>query len=177
MPGSGKGTIAKLLSKELGYKIIEFGQLFREISAKKKFTLAEVNKDKKLANEIDKIVDNKIISSGKKDKLIIDARMGFHFVPKSIKLFINVDPKIAANRVFRDKRKAEEFTSEKDAYESLRKRAEFDRKRLLDLYHVDIYNLTCYDFIIDSSYLDEKQVLKSIMGFLLTKMPVTAKRL
>ena len=64
----------------------------REIAAKRGITLLELSKLAETDRSIDKELDNYQIQLGKdEDNFIIDARLGWHFIPDSIKIFLDVN--------------------------------------------------------------------------------------
>ena len=82
-PGSGKTTVARLLAKKLGYRHYSIGDLRGEIALRKGITIDELNKLGEKDPSSDREVDEYLESLGKKeDNLVIDCRMGFHFIPQ-----------------------------------------------------------------------------------------------
>jgi cytidylate kinase len=166
MPGSGKTTIANLLAKKLHYQSFFPGEYRREISNQRGLTLKELNDSETKGKEIDEIVDEKIRLLSHKDNIIIEGRMGFFFAPKSVKLFFDIDLKEAAKRIIQQKRKSEEFDSERDAFIQLEKRVQADAERYFELYHVDAFNINNFDFVIDTTNLTKKEILNKTLEFL-----------
>jgi len=169
-PGSGKTTVAKLVAKKLKMKHYSLGDFMGGIAIDKGISLLELSKLAEKSDEIDKALDDKQISLGKKeDNFIIDSRLGWHFIPRSIKIFLNADINEAAKRIFSCSRKDEkENTSLKKTLENIKKRIASERKRFREYYGLDIYKKQNYDIWIDTTDLGIKDVVKKLIGLIIS---------
>ena len=53
--------------------------------------------------EIDHKIDSFTKALGeKKESFVLDSRMAWHFIPKSLKIYLRVQPDVAAKRIFND---------------------------------------------------------------------------
>ena len=75
VPGTGTTTIAQLLSKELGLKMIYIGELFRELAKKYKMSLEEFGEFAKNNPKIDQELDEQQIKYGKQGNVILEGRL------------------------------------------------------------------------------------------------------
>ncbi|MBW2988445.1 cytidylate kinase family protein, partial [Candidatus Woesearchaeota archaeon] len=153
-PGSGKSTIAKELSKILGYKRYYIGGMRREIARKLGITLAELNKRDEEEFFSDRIVDERIVEIAKnEDNVIIEGRTAFYFVPYSVKVFLDVDLREGARRIYQhSKEKArpeESYPSVEETYNAVCERMESDKRRYSKYYGFDCYDTSHYDIVID----------------------------
>jgi len=174
--GSGKTTIAKMIASDLGYDFYYTGRIFRQIAAKQGITYAQLMERMKTDESIDREVDRKTKELGKKeDDLVIDSRMAWYFIPQSAKIFFKVNKDIGAKRIYEHlksdvsgERGNEDRNLDSVARikESNRKRKEADSERYNNLYGVDIWNEKNYDFVIDTSALDIRQVHKRVLNHL-----------
>ena len=99
-PGSGKTTIAKMLAERLGYKYYSCGLFMRNLAEKKGTSLNAFIKMAEMDPSIDKEIDEWQTQLGKKENnFILDSRLGFHFIPKSFKIFLDVDLDVSAERL------------------------------------------------------------------------------
>ena len=181
LPGSGKSTLAKGIAKALGLKHYSAGDFLREIAREKGLGLMQVQKQMAGDRAIDDELDARTAKLGKEqDGFVIDGRVAWHFVPKSVKLFVKVDLRKAAERVFadtaagREERKGEkENKSVEETLRNMQKRVEMNRKRYSKLYGVDYLDEGNYDIVVDttSSGIDEtkEKVLKQIKLYLSKK--------
>jgi cytidylate kinase len=162
--GSGKSSISKLLAKRLRYKCYSVGGLRREIARKHGLTLAQLNKLGETHDWTDKEADRFQKELGKKQgNFVINSRLGFHFIPNSFKIYLHANLKTRAERVFREKRKFEQFRSLKETEMALVEREKGDRLRYRKYYRIDISDMKHYDLVIDTTSLSKKQIVERIM--------------
>src|SRR3989344_1182249 len=101
LPGSGKSSTATGVANELGYKHFSSGDLFRTIARERGVSIEQINKTAELEQEIDHAVDERLRQMVNDDQLVIDSRMAFHWMPKSFKVFLKINPYLAAERTFK----------------------------------------------------------------------------
>ena len=168
--GSGKSSISKEL-KKLGYEVITAGTIFRDIANERGISIVELNELAKDDPSIDNLIDERSKELGKiKDKCIFDCRLGWFFIPDSLKIFIDVDIKEAAKRILNDpNRVAETYESVEKACEEIKRRQELEKERYLKLYNADIYDLSNYDVVLDSTDKTIKELVNTIVS--LNRMP------
>ncbi|HLD72231.1 MAG TPA: cytidylate kinase family protein [Candidatus Nanoarchaeia archaeon] len=169
--GSGKSTVAKLVAQKLNLKHYSTGDFMREIAIRRKVTLLELNKLAETDPSVDKELDERQIKLRKEeDHFIIDARLGWHFIPDSIKVFLNVTDEEAARRIFAEKRKDERYNTTLDlTLENIKRRKESETKRYQQYYGVNYFNLKNYDLIIDTTKLTAKEVADKLIEFVRKK--------
>ena len=162
--GSGKSSVGILVAKKLGFKYYCIGDVRREMAKKKGISLSELNKlgekDPSTDLEPDKFAEEK----GKtEDNFVIVGRTSFHFIPKSVKIFLDVDPKTGAERVLNHSRNNEKYKDLSEAIEKIRMRFESDKLRYKKYYNLDILNKKNYDYVIDTTNLTIKEVVDKII--------------
>jgi len=164
LPGSGKSTVAKMLAKKLGYKHHSTGDFMGELALKRGMSVLELGKLAEKDKSIDKALDDWQAKLGKEEKdCIVDSRLGFHFIPDAVKVFLDVDQDVGAKRVFADLRPDEkENTSLAATKANIQKRIESERKRYRKYYGVDCYDKKYYDIIIDTTKRTPEQVIRKI---------------
>ena len=169
--GSGKSTIAKLLSEKLKLKHYSIGDLMRAMAIEKGTTLLELNKLAEKDKSIDFELDNKLKELGKtKDNFVVDGRLTAFFVPNAeIRVFLETDDKIRAQRILKDKRQHEKSKTLKEALSNIKKREESEKKRYQKYYGVDYLDKILYNFVIDTTKLTPEQVVEKIIGFVKQK--------
>ncbi len=156
-PGSGKSTIAKGISKELGYEHFSMGDFQRELAKERGLTIREWGELEKADPKYDRMVDDKQTDlSKKKDNFVLDSRLGAKFIPDAIKIFVDAVEDIRIERRLSHKRKEEDFESHDEARFDMRKREEANRERFLKFYGFDFLDMSNYDIIIDTSALNIK---------------------
>ncbi|MFA5773346.1 MAG: cytidylate kinase family protein [Candidatus Paceibacterota bacterium] len=169
--GSGKSSTAKRMAEILGYKHYSTGDFMRSIANDKGISLAELGLDAETDNSIDKELDDRNLEIGKKEDVVLDSRLGFYFIPESFKVFLELDPSIASERILEDKKsnpnrhtESSGFDTRESIMESINTRLLSERKRYKKLY--DIENFTAhdnFDLVIDTSQIPLEEVSQKII--------------
>lgn len=163
--GSGKSTIGRLLAEKLGLNHYSTGGFMRQIAKERRITLLELSKIAEQSNEIDKVLDERQVKLGEnEDNFLIDARLGFYFIPNSIKIFLDVDISEAAKRIYREKREDENNESFEETLKNIKARQESERKRYEKYYGIDFTNKSHYDIWIDTTNKSLEQIIELILG-------------
>ena len=159
--GSGKSTLAKQLADALGWPRYYMGGLRREAAAKRGLTLAEYNK----LGESDPSTDLEVDEYQKKlgeteDNFIIEGRTSWHFIPHSLKLYVDVSDEEGARRIFISGREGEDksMNTYEDVLTSIKERKVSDRKRYQEFFGIDTYDLKNYDYVIDTTNMTISEV-------------------
>lgn len=157
--GSGKSTTAKRLAAEFGYKHFSSGDLFRALAKERGISIEQINKQAELEKEIDHAVDERLKELNDESDLVIDSRLAFHWIPESFKVYMTVDPDVAAKRIYEGIRKEGRVSQMADSAEHVREataeRLASEKKRYLDLYGIDIDDHGGFDLVVDTSKEDE----------------------
>ena len=160
--GSGKSVIAKTLAEEYSLKHYSTGDLMRKIAMEKGYTIE--NWSHVTPKEIDNMVDEWVKKIGEtEENFIFDSRLAFHFIPDSIKIFLDVSYEEAARRVFSDQRKSEaKAKTVEELAERNRIRWKTDGERYKDIYGINIDDKNNYDSYIDTTSKTKDEVLTEI---------------
>lgn len=163
--GAGKSTVAKILSKELGYKHYSSGDFMRAMADERGVSLMELSHQAVKDPSIDREIDDRQIQLGKsEDNFIIDGRISFHFIPQSYKIYLKVSPDEGGRRIYGAKRSGEkENTDLVSTIENLRARAGLERERYKKFYGIDPGLESHYDIIIDTTKINAEQVARKIL--------------
>ena len=166
--GSGKSTVAKLLSKKLKLRHYSIGDLMRFMSAEKKISLLELNKLAEKDKSIDFELDSKLKELGKeKDNFIVDGRLTAFFIPNAdVKIFLDANDKIRAQRIGKDIKHAERGKTLHENIKAINFREESEKKRYMGYYSVDYMDKRLYNFIIDTTKIGPDEVVKRIINFI-----------
>lgn len=135
--GSGKSTVAKILSHYVGCDVIEAGTLYREYAAKKGLSVLQQNESDDW--EIDKYIDTTMETYGKEqDNIIFVSRLAWHFVPDAYKICLIVNPITAAKRIAADKKRiGEQHSTWGETYEYNKKRKSLENTRYNKMYGIN----------------------------------------
>jgi len=157
-PGSGKSTTADKVAELLGYTRHSSGDIVRQVLAKHKMTMAEYNDRAEHDHSLDSAVDGKLRELSNKQDVVVDSRLGFYWIPESFKVYLDLDMAVATARIIKDavnntsrSNTGEGNSSLADVTTQVRKRMENEQGRFRAMYHVDPYNLSHFDLVIDTS--------------------------
>lgn len=173
LPGAGKSTLAKKLAEKLGYNFYSMGNIRRQIAKDKGLTLEEYNKECEQGSAEDEKIDNKVKEIGlNEDNFVIDSRTAFHFIPDAKKIFLTVEPKEGAQRIWADlnekglaekRNEANQLKTVEAVEDNVKKRVESDKKRYQEYYGFDAYDSNNYDFVIDTTGLKNSETLEKAL--------------
>ena len=165
--GAGKSSTAKRLAGELDYRHFSSGDMFRQIAKKRGLTIEEINRTAELEVAIDYDVDEWLRSLGKEDKIVVDSRLAYHWIPDSYKVFLTLDMQIAVERIFKqmetEGRESQSANSLENLMEATRVRKESERRRYQNLYNMDLADLTPFDLVVDTSLHDLDDVVQIVL--------------
>lgn len=165
-PCSGKSSAAKLICEQHGFQRIGVGDMFKEEAKNRGMNAEEFNQLCLADPSYDFFIDNKTAEKGKElegQDYIFDSRLAWHFVPKSFKVFVDLDEETMADRLVNSDREGKEkYDNIEDAKKSLVHRQELENERYKKIYGVDIYDLKNYDFVVDSKNLSQQGVADAI---------------
>ena len=164
--GSGKSTVCQILRDTYGFEIFSTGAIQREVAREKGVTTLELNEMMKIDHNLDDVIDEtttRISRERRDDKLIFDSRMAWHFATDTFKIFLTIDPMVAAVRVMADPRAEEPYASVEEARDMLIKRSRVERARFQELYGVDYYDKNNFNLVVDTSNRTPEEVVSLIM--------------
>lgn len=168
--GAGKWTLSKRLAEYLQYEVIGIWQIKRELAKEMGITIVEFDKigwenpDK--AQEFDLKFEEYQKSLDPTSKIILDGRMAFWCQPDAFKIFLDVDDKVGAERVFSHQRETDASWSLEEVKQTNYERNEWARQTYITLYNVDMYDLSHYDLVIDTTGLTPDEVFEYVIkGF------------
>jgi cytidylate kinase len=153
--GSGKSSTGKRLAQELGYEHRSTGDFARQIAKEHGFTITEWNKHAEQHPELDEQVDTKSKDMKNDNNVILDSRLAFHFIPDSFKVFLDIDSRVAAQRIYNDLdqgHRAEEHQAEsiEDMVRDMDTRVQSEIKRYQELYGVNHHDHENFDLVINT---------------------------
>ncbi len=168
--GSGKSSTADLVAKKLGFKRFSAGDFTRKIALEMGISLNELSKREEEDKSIDLKVDAELTRAGEVEKSVIDARMAFHFIPDSFKVYLDLPPEIAKGRILNNlkentlRNKSESSSSPEEIYEKIIARLTSEKKRYQEYYGVNHTDKNNYDLVIDTDKNNLEQVVDIIVS-------------
>jgi predicted cytidylate kinase len=155
-----------MLARRLDLDHVSAGDFMRELASQRGLTLLELSQLAETDETIDREIDERSARhASQRGGFVLDARIGWHFVPVSFKVFLDVRPEVAASRVFGARRGTEPENVDLAAtQEAIRRRTESERQRYLDYYGIDYLDPVHYDLVVDTSELTPDQVVDAIVA-------------
>jgi len=142
--GSGKSSTAKKVAGILGYKHFSSGDFFRQVGLELGLSVTETNIRAETDPKIDEMTDQKMRDLNKTEKIVVDSRLAFHWIPNSFKVYLDLPPEIAKNRILNNlkenklrQQSEKESSNLEEIYATMQKRLESEQKRYWDLYKID----------------------------------------
>ncbi len=161
--GSGKSSVATELKQLTGFDIIGTGAIQRAIATRRGLTTLELNEISQTDRSVDDEIDAYVIETGKsQDRLIMDSRLAWHFIPTAFKVFLAVDVVVGAERVFNASRNDEKNESLEITLKNNLKRQTIEDQRFNQLYNIHFRKYGNYDLIIDTSYATPLAIAQKI---------------
>ena len=160
----------RMLAEHYGIKTKGTGDFMRELSRKHgysditKFLVEYVSEHPEVDHQVDE--EQRLYGEQNKD-FVLDAHLGFYFVPDSIRICLICDMEEAARRILEDTgRTTEDATTINDSIDSIQKRRDTMRRNFLSLYKVDIDDRSNFDLLLDTTSLSSAEVFESISTFI-----------
>jgi len=157
--GTGKSTVGKLIEEQLNFEFISVGNYSRAFAMKTYgMTINQFQKHCNNHPELDNLIDEKFKTEcNSKDDIVIDYRLGFHFIENAFNVLLKVSDQKASERISLGNR-VDEVTSP----EAIQLRNETMRTRFLNRYNVDFTIDNNYDLVINTDNLTPNEVAQKI---------------
>jgi predicted cytidylate kinase len=164
--GSGVTTVTRGLAEALEYRRFSAGGLFRNVARQHNMTVEELNDYAGRNRAIDREIDTLIRQLGEGSEIVLDARLGYYWIHDSFRVYLTVDPDVAARRICDDinegLRHEEGAGTIDQVIVGLRTQAESTRRRYLHDYGIDIDNTRNFDLIINTDDRTPAEVVQLI---------------
>ena len=162
---AGKGTVSKILIKDLDYGIYRNGEYARKLARDMGLDITSFNAYLVDHPEIDLQIEKSASEYAKDhDNFIIDARLGWYAVPESFKVYLRVDIDVAAQSAFKDsdRKSSESFATVEEQKVDMQKRFKMENERYWNLYHVRKEDMSNYDLVVDTTNMTPEEVAEEI---------------
>lgn len=157
-PGSGKSSTADKVAELLGYTRYSSGEFVRNITHKQKVTLQEFNKRAESDPDMDYYIDEELRKLRDHNDIVVDARLGFYWIPESFKVYLDLGDDVAIARIFKDASTntmrsdaGEGSKSMSDVADQVGERIRSERTRFKKLYGINPYSTEHFDLVVDTA--------------------------
>jgi cytidylate kinase len=156
-PGSGKSSTADRVAELLGYERYSSGEYIRTISQKHKISLREFNERAEQHPEMDYQIDESLRKLRTQKDIVIDARLGFYWIPESFKVYLDLNSDIAIARIFKDANvntsrsgTGEGSNTMSEVADQVEARMQSERLRFKKLYGINPYSTEHFDLVVET---------------------------
>lgn len=157
--GSGKSTVAKILTERLGMEYYSTGRICRAVATRHGIDVEHMNTYMEAHPELDKEIDDGLRALSQDERpLLIDSRMAWHFVEGTFRVYLTTETAVSAARIFHAGRAEESFATVEETEASIRKRRQSESKRYKELYGVNNHDLNNYDLVLDTTYASPEEI-------------------
>lgn len=157
--GSGKTTVARGLSQQLGFVHVSVGDVFRELAKEHTMTLEEFSKYAEDHPDVDELIDGKQVELAHHyGDVIVDGRLSGWILNGDVAVWLNAALEVRAQRIAQ-----REGIPYKTALSETAMRDKSEAKRYRAFYDIDIHNLNVYSLVIDTARWDQFGVIAIII--------------
>ena len=167
--GSGKSSTAKKVAQILGFQHFSSGDFFRQTGLELGLSVNEINKRAETDRDIDYRTDEKLRNMRNAEKVVIDSRTAYHWIPESFKVYLDLPSEIAKTRILNSikedklRQRSEQVSSEEDIYQKMSERFKSEQMRYRDLYKINNADKSQYDLVVDTNKNNLEQVVDIIV--------------
>ncbi len=165
-PCSGKSAAIAYIMDKYGFTKFSGGELFRRIATERGIDILELNRQRDIS--VDKLCDDEIAKIGARDlnkDIIFDSRTAWHFIPKSFKVFLDIEQDEQVRRMLGSGRTDEKIDlTPEEAKASLNERWNLENERYMSIYGINNCNPSVFDLVVDTSNLTVEEVGEKIIN-------------
>src|SRR3989344_7806659 len=168
--GSGKSSTAERVAAKLGFGRFSSGDFMRKLAVEMGISLNELSIKAQTDPAIDIKIDDEVKKAGELEKIVIDSRLAFHWIPESFKVYLDLPPEIAKERILNNlkenslRRQSEDSLTSEEIYTKIIHRLESEKKRYMELYGVNHSDKNNFDLVIDTNKNNLNQVVDIIVS-------------
>jgi cytidylate kinase len=161
-PGSGKSTVARLLSDKLKMPLVSAGSIFRKMAEERKVSLEEFGKIAEGDGSIDRRLDERTLEvAARKESIILEGRLTGSMLHrngiKAFKVLIDAPLDVRSHRVA-----GRDSASPAEAKKAIIKRQDSESARYRKLYGIEMKDIKIYDLVVESGDKTPEQIANII---------------
>lgn len=162
LPGSGTSTACKLLQEHLGFRWVNTGQLFREMAREHGMNLNEFGKYAQDHHEIDEELDRRQLCLASEGRVILEGRLSGQVLKRAkapgLAVWVDAPEEVRLARVSR-----RDGLTPGEARDFTLNRERLEKERYLEIYGIDLTDLSVYDLVLDSSKMLPEAIVQAVL--------------
>jgi cytidylate kinase len=168
--GSGKSSTAKRVAQILGFKHFSSGDFFRQVGLELGLSVTETNIRAETDPKIDEMTDQKLRDMSNANKVVIDSRTAYHWIPESFKVYLELPTDVARERILQSikedklREQSEQVKTREEVFKKMNERFESEQKRYWDLYKINNTDKSQFDLVIDTNKNNLQQVVDIVIS-------------
>jgi predicted cytidylate kinase len=167
-PGSGKTTVAEIVSSRLSYELVTGGKIFRERASEMKISLAQLGTEAEKDGKYDRMLDDYLLEILRnRSNVIVESRLSGWLCHlngiDAFKVFVDAKEDIRLERI---KNSIQNRIGEEgdNILFQVREREESEWERYKKYYGIDYRDTSIYDLVVDASYDSADAVAEVIIN-------------
>ncbi len=166
LPGSGTSTTCRLLSKRLGWRYVNAGDIFRQLARESGSSLAEFGRRAEADDDIDTDLDARMMEVAQQHcGVILEGRltgwMAHRHKLSALKVWLQASTQVRATRVSK-----RDNQSLKQTVQDMVERERSEHKRYVEHHGIDVGDLSVYDLVTDTESVSPAKVAEQIIACL-----------
>lgn len=162
LPGSGTTTAARLVCHELEVEHVTAGMVFRNLAVERNMTLEQFSKYAEEHPEVDWELDRRMVRKAKSGDIVLEGRLSGWMMERegidALKVWLEAPEEVRAERVAQ-----REGLTKDQALSANQSREKSEWSRYMDIYEIDLKDLSVYDLQIDTHENGPKEVATQII--------------
>lgn len=160
-PGSGKTTYARMVAERLGLRYVSMGGLFRAMARERGLGLVEFHRLAEEDPSFDLLVDERAFEEARRGGVVVDGHLAGWLLRDvaDVKVFFTAPLEVRARRVAE-----RDGVSYEEALRQVVEREESNRRRYMEIYGIDVADLSVFDLVINTAKWSREEVAEAVIG-------------
>lgn len=167
-PGSGKTTVAEIVSRRLSLDLVTGGKIFREQANRLRVSLAKLGELAERSDEFDKTLDAYLLDALKENNdVVVESRLAgwlchMHGID-AFKVYVDAEENVRLHRINKSLKSRKEEMGH-NILSQMREREESEWERYKKYYGIDFRDTSIYDLVVDASRDGAEKVAEVIIS-------------